>query len=194
MSIYSQFHIKVMFADDNKTLFPLPLECREEVTFEVDETKLKDYLSALLGSYLDDGEQPFCFFIREMLADGASGREWLYYGDELLGTDSDSATEESCRPIFKEQDVVHVVYDDRLTAGIIVSHLPNEDAYKLLIDNGDEMLSLVKTPSSRVPPIRLEYHLPRPLMGFLLQHFRTLANIKKPPRHKVGRKLPYLSG
>ena len=111
-----------------------------------------------------------------MLADGASGREWLYYGDELLGTDSDSATEESCRPIFKEQDVVHVIYDDRLTAGIIVSHLPNEDAYKLLIDNGDGMLSLVQTPSSLVLSIRWEYHLPHPLMGFLHQHFRTLAN------------------
>ena len=176
MSSYLRLQIKVMFADDNKNLFPLPLECREEVTLDGEETKLKDYLSALHGSYLDDGEQPFCFFIREMLADGASGREWLYYEDELLGTDSDSATEESCRPIFKEQDVVHVVYDDRLTAGIIVSHLPNENVYKLLIDNGDGMLSLVKTPSSRVLPIRWEYHLPRPLMGFLNQHFRTLAN------------------
>ena len=176
MSNYSQFQIKVMFADDNKNLFPLPLECQEVVAFEADETRLKDYLSALLGSYLDDGERPFCFFIREMLADGASGREWLYYGDELLGTDSDSATERSCRPAFKEQEVVHVVYDDRLTAGIVVSHLPNEDAYKLLIDNGDGMLSLAQIPSSRVLPIRWEYHLPRPLMGFLRQYFRTLAN------------------
>lgn len=176
MSIYSQFQIKVMFATDNKNLFPLPLECREVISFEADKTKLKDYLSALLGSYLDDGERPFCFFIREMLADGTSGREWLYYGDELLGADSDSATEESCRPIFKEQDVVHVVYDDRLTAGIVVLHLPNENAYKLLIDNGDGMLSLVQTPFTRVLPIRWEYHLPRPLMGFLNQHFRILAN------------------
>ncbi len=177
MSIYSQFQIKVMFADDNKNLFPLHLECREVVTFEADETRLKDYLSALLGSYLDDGERPFCFFIREMLADGASGREWLYYGDELLGTDSDcSTTEESCRPIFKEQDVVHVVCDDYLTAGIVVSHLPEEDAYKLLIDNGYGMLSLAQMPSSRVLPIRWEYHLPRPLTGFLRQHCRTLAN------------------
>ena len=111
-----------------------------------------------------------------MLADGASGREWLYYGDELLGTDSDSATEESCRPAFKEQDVAHVVEDDRLTAGIIVSHLPNEDAYKLLIDNGDGMLSLAQISPSRVHPIRWEYHLPHPLMGFLYQHFRTLTN------------------
>jgi hypothetical protein len=111
-----------------------------------------------------------------MLADGASGREWLYYGDELLGTDPDNATERSCRPAFKEQEVVHVVCDDRLTAGIVVSHLPNEDAYKLLIDNGDGMLSLAQIPSSRVLPIRWEYHLPRPLMGFLRQHFRTLAN------------------
>ena len=165
-----------MFADDNKNLFPLPLECREEVTFEADKTKLKDYLSALLGSYLDDGEQPFCFFIKEMLAEGASGREWLYYGDGLLGTDSDSATEESYRPIFKVQDVVHVVCDDYLTAGIVVSHLPEEDAYKLLIDNGDGMLSLTQISSLRILPIRWEYHLPRPLMGFLRQYFRTLAN------------------
>ena len=170
------FNIKVMFADDNKNLFPLPLECREEVTFEADKTKLNDYLSALLGSYLDDGERPFCFFIREMLADGTSGREWLYYGDELLGTYSDNATEGCCRPIFKEQDVVHVVCDDYLTAGIVVSYIPKEDAYKLLIDNGDGMLSLVKTPSSQVLPIRWEYHLPHPLMGFLNQHFRTLVN------------------
>ena len=176
MSIYSQFQIKVMFADDNKNLFPLPLECREEVTFEVDETKLKDYLSALLGSYLDDGERPFCFFIGEMLADGASGREWLYYGDELLGTYSDNTAEGCCRPAFIEQDVVHVVYDDRLTAGIVVSHLPEEDAYKLLIDNGDGMLSLAQTPSSRVLHIRWEYHLPCPLLGFLRQHFRKLTN------------------
>ena len=170
------FNIKVMFADDNKNLFPLPLECREVITFEGNETKLKDYLSALLGSYLDDGERPFCFFIKEMLADGASGREWLYYGDELLGTDSDNAAEGCCRPIFKEQDVVHVVCDDYLTAGIVVSYIPKEDAYKLLIDNGDGMLSLAQIPSSRVLPIRWEYHLPRPLMGFLRQHFRTLAN------------------
>ena len=176
MSIYSQFQIKVMFADDNKNLFPLPLECREVITFEGNETKLKDYLSALLGSYLDDSERPFCFFIREMLANGTSGREWLYYGDELLGTDSDSAAEGCCRPVFNEQDVVHVVYDDRLTAGIVVSHLPNENAYKLLADNGDGMLSLVQTPSSRVLPIRWEYHLPRPLMGFLRQYFKTLTN------------------
>ena len=176
MSIYSQFQIKVMFADDNKNLFPLPLECREEVSFEADKTKLKDYLSALLGSYLDDGERPFCFFIGEMLADGASGREWLYYGDELLGTYSDNATERSCRSAFKEQDVVHAVYDDRLTAGIVVSYIPKEDAYKLLADNGDGMLSLAQIPSLRVLPIRWEYHLPRPLMGFLRQHFRTLAN------------------
>lgn len=176
MSIYSQFQIKVMFADDNKNLFPLPLECREEVSFEADKTKLKDYLSALLGSYLDDGKRPFCFFIKEMSADGASGREWLYYGEGLLGTDSDNAAEDCCRPIFNEQDVVHVVCDDYLTAGIVVSYIPKEDAYKLLIDNGDGMLSLVKTPSSRVLPIRWEYHLPRPLMGFLRQHFRTLAN------------------
>ena len=176
MSIYSQFQIKVMFADDNKNIFPLPLECREVISFETDKTKLKDYLSALLGSYLDDGEQPFCFFIKEMLADGASRREWLYYGDELLGTDSDRATEESCRPVFNEQDVVHVVYDDLLKAGIVVSYIPKEDAYKLLIDNGDGMLSLVQTPFSRVLPIRWEYHLPRPLMGFLRQQFRTLTN------------------
>ena len=176
MSGYSQFHIKVMFADDNKNLFPLPLECREEVTFEADETRLKDYLSALLGSYLDDGEQPFCFFIREMSADGASGREWLYYGDEMLGGYSDSAIKCSSCPVFKAQDVVHVVCDDYLTAGIVVSYIPKEDAYKLLIDNGDGMLSLVQTPSSRVLHIRWEYHLPRPLLGFLRQHFRTLAN------------------
>ena len=176
MSIYSQFQIKVMFADDNKNLFPLPLECREEVSLDVEETKLKDYLSALLGSYLDDGERPFCFFIREMLTDGASGREWLYYGDELSGTYSDSETEGCCRPAFKEQDVVHVVCDDYLTAGIVVSYIPKEDAYKLLIDNGDGMLSLVQIPISRVLPIRWEYHLPYPLMGFLHQHFRTLAN------------------
>jgi len=170
------FNVKVMFADDNKNLFPLPLECREEVTLDGEETKLKDYLSALLSSYLDDGERPFCFFIREMLADGTSGREWLYYGDELLGTYSDNATEGCCRPIFKEQDVVHVVCDDYLTAGVVVSHLPEMNAYKLLIDNGDGMLSLVQTPSSRVLPIRWEYHLPRPLMGFLRQHCRTLVN------------------
>ena len=176
MSNHLRLQIKVMFADDNKNLFPLPLECREEVAFEADETRLKDYLSALLGSYLDDGERPFCFFIREMLADGASGREWLYYGDELLGMYSGNATERSCRPAFKEQEVVHVVCDDYLTAGIIVSHLPEEDAYKLLIDNGDGMLSLAQIPSSRVLPIRWEYHLPRPLMGFLRQYFRTLAN------------------
>ena len=178
MSIYSQFQIKVMFADDNKNLFPLPLECREVISFEADKTRLKDYLSALLGSYLDDGERPFCFFIREMSAEGVSGREWLYYGDEMLGAYSVSAAEESCRHIFKAQDVVHVVYDDCLTAGIVVSHLPEEDAYKLLIDNGDGdgMLSLAQTPSSRVLPIRWEYHLPRPLPGFLRQHFRTLAH------------------
>ena len=140
------------------------------------ETKLKDYLSALLGSYLDDGERPFCFLIREMLADGVYGREWLYYGDELVGTDLDSATEESCRPAFKEQDVVHVIYNDYLTAGIVVSHLPEEDAYKLLIDNGDGMLSLTQISSLRILHIRWEYHLPRPLMGFLHQHFRRLAN------------------
>ena len=176
MSIYSQFQIKVMFADDNKNLFPLPLECREVITFEGNETKLKDYLSALLGSYLDDGERPFCFFIREMSADGASGREWLYYGDEMLGAYSDSATECSSHPVFKAQDVVHVVYEDYLTAGVVVSYLPEEDAYKLLIDNGDGMLSLAQTPPSRVLPIRWEYHLPRPLLGFLRQHFRTLTN------------------
>ena len=176
MSIYSQFQIKVMFADDNKNLFPLPLECREEVSLMVDKTKLKDYLSALLGSYLDDGERPFCFFISEMLADGASGREWLYYGDELLGMYSGNATEGCCRPIFKVQDVVHVVCDDYLMAGIVVSYIPKEDAYKLLIDNGDGMLSLVKTPSSRILPIRWEYHLPHPLLGFLRQHCRTLAH------------------
>ena len=176
MSGYSQFHIKVMFADDNKNLFPLPLECREEVTFEADEAELRGYLSALLGSYLDDGEQPFCFFIREMSAEGASGLEWLYYGDELLGAYSVSAAEDSCRHIFKAQDVVHVVYDDRLAAGVVVSYLPEEDAYKLLIDNGDGMLSLAQAPSSRVLPIRWEYHLPRPLMSFLLQHFRKMTN------------------
>ena len=176
MSSYSQFYIKVMFADDNKNLFPLPLECREEVTFEADEAELRGYLSALLGSYRDDGGQPFCFFIREISADGASGREWLYYGDEMLGGYSDSATKCSSHTAFKAQDVVHVVYDDRLTAGIVVSHLPEEDAYKLLIDNGDGMLSLAQTPSSRVLPIRWEYHLPHPLLGFLRQHFRTLTN------------------
>ena len=176
MSSYLRLQIKVMFADGNKNLFPLTLECREEVTFEADKTKLKDYLSALLGSYLDDGERPFCIFIREMLADGVYGREWLYYGDGVLGMYSDSATERSCHPVFKEQDVVHVVYDDYLTAGVVVSHLPEMNAYKLLIDNGDGMLSLVQTPSSRVLPIRWEYHLPRPLMGFLRQHFRTLTN------------------
>ncbi len=170
------FNIKVMFTDDNKNLFPLPLGCREVVTFEADETRLKDYLSALLGSYLDDSERPFCFFIREMLANGASGREWLYYGDELLGTDSDSGAEGCCRPVFNEQDVVHVVCDDYLTAGIVVSYIPKEDAYKLLIDNGDGMLSLAQIPTSRVLPIRWEYHLPRPLIGLLRQHFRTLAN------------------
>lgn len=176
MSSCSQFQIKVMFADDNKNLFPLPLECREEVAFEADKTELKGYLSALLGSYRDDGEQPFCIFIREISADGTSGREWLYYGDEMLGGYPDSATKCSSRPVFKAQEVVHIVYEDRLTAGVVVSHLPNENAYKLLIDNGDGMLSLAQTPSSRVLPIRWEYHLPRPLHGFLRQHFRTLAN------------------
>ena len=171
-----QFYIRVMFADENKNLFPLPLECREVVTFEADETKLKDYLSALLGSYRDDGEQPFCFFIREMLADGASGREWLYYGEELLGAYSVGAADESCHPVFKAQEVVHVANDDHLTAGIVVSHLPNENTYKLLIANGDEMLSSAQIPSSRVLPIRWEYHLPRPLLGFLRQQLRTLRS------------------
>lgn len=176
-----QLCIRVMFADENKNLFPLPLKCREELTIEASRTELRGYLSALLGSYLDDGEQPFCFFIREMSADDASGREWLYYGEELLGAYSDSGCSDSvaeggCRPAFKEQEVVHVVYDDHLTAGIVVSHLPNENAYKLLIDNGDGMLSSTQIPSSLVLPIRWEYHLPRPLMDFLRQHFRTLAN------------------
>lgn len=176
MSSCSQFQIKVMFADDNKTLFPLPLVCREEVTFEADEAELRDYLSALLGSYRDDGELPFCFFIREMSVEGARGREWLYYGDEMLGAYSVSAAEDSCRHIFKAQDVVHVVYDDYLTAGVVVSYLPEEDAYKLLIDNGDRLLSLAQAPSSRVLPIRWEYHLPCPLLGFLRQYFRKLAH------------------
>lgn len=171
-----QFYIRVMFADENKNLFPLPLVCREELTIEASRAELKGYLSALLGSYLDDGEQPFCFFIREMLADDAHEREWLYYGYELLGTDSDSTTGGGCRHIFKAQKVVHVANDDHLTAGIVVSHLPNENAYKLLIDNGDEMLSSAQIPSSRVLPIRWEYHLPRPLMGFLRQQFRTLRS------------------
>lgn len=171
-----QFYIRVMFADENKNLFPLPLVCREELTIEASRAELKGYLSALLGSYLDDGEQPFCFFIREMLADGASGREWLYYGDEMLGAYSDSATGGGCRHIFKAQEVVHVANDDHLTAGIVVSHLPNENAYKLLIDNGDGMLSSAQIPSSRVLPIRWEYHLPRPLLGFLRQQLRTLRS------------------
>lgn len=164
-----------MEAYDNKNLFPLPLECREEVAFEGSETEAKNYLSALLGSYHDDGEQPFCFRIREMEADGANTREWLYYGDELCA-DSESATEHSCHPRFKEQDIVHVVCDDYLTAGIVVSHSPKEDAYKLLIDKGDGMLSAAQIPSSLILPIRWEYHLPRSLMGFLRQHFRALAN------------------
>lgn len=176
MSGYSQFHIKIMFADDNKSLFPLPLVCREVISFEADETELKGYLSAQLGSYRDDGEQPFCLFIREMLADGASGREWLYYGDEMLDGYSDSTIKCSSRPVFKAQEVVHVVYDDYITAGVVVSYLSEENAYKLLIDNGDGMLSLAQAPSSRVLPIRWEYHLPHPLMGFLRQHFRTLAH------------------
>ena len=176
MSSYLRLQIKVMFADRNKNLFPLPLECREEVSLDGEETKLKDYLSALLGSYLDDGEQPFCFFIREMLAGKAGGREWLYYSEELLGTYSDNAADGSCRHAFKEQEVVHVVCDDYLTAGIVVSYIPKKDAYKLLIDNGDGMLSLAQIPSTRVLPIRWEYHLPHSLMGFLHQHFRTLAN------------------
>jgi hypothetical protein len=94
----------------------------------------------------------------------------------MLDGYSDGAIKCSSRPVFKAQDVVHVVYDDYLTAGVVVSHLPEEDAYKLLIDNGDGVLSLAQTPSSRVLPIRWEYHLPRPLLGFLRQHFRTLAH------------------
>ena len=93
-----------------------------------------------------------------------------------MSTYSDNAAEESCRPIFNEQDVVHVVCDDYLTAGIVVSYIPKEDAYKLLADNGDGMLSLAQISSSRVLPIRWEYHLPHPLMGLLRQHFRTLAH------------------
>ena len=136
----TMYRIKVMFADNDNNLFPKPLECREEILLPIAADGLKSRLCEYWDTYLDsDAPYPMCFIVQEIplfsaIRPGASIREWIYKGDCLLSEslccNNFGAEKFMGRPAelirFKEGDLVNIVYDDCLSAGIVVSSPPTD--------------------------------------------------------------------
>ena len=136
----TMYRVKVMFADEDNNLFPKPLECREEILLPIQPEGLKSKLCEWWDDYLD-GEAPYpmCFIVQEIplfsaIRPDAHIREWIYKGNCLLSESlccHNYGTEKFMgRPAelirFKEGDLVNIVYDDKLSAGIVVLTPPTD--------------------------------------------------------------------
>lgn len=134
------FRVKVMFADEDNNLFPKPLECSEEILLPVTAEELEGRLHDLWDMYLESyAPYPLCFIVQEVPAFaefrvGAFIREWIYKGGRLLSESlcchNYGAEKFMGRPAelirFKDGDVVNIVYDDRLSAGMVLSKPPTD--------------------------------------------------------------------
>lgn len=140
ISAPTMYRVKVMFADEDNNLFPKPLECREEILLPVTSEGLKSKLCEWWDAYLDgETPHPMCFIVQEIplfaaIRPDAHIREWIYKGNCLLSESlccHNYGTEKFMgRPAelirFKEGDLVNIVYDDRLSAGLILSTPPTD--------------------------------------------------------------------
>lgn len=134
------YRVKVMFADEDNNLFPKPLECREEILLPIAADRLKSRLCEYWDAYLDsDAPYPMCFIVQEVplfsaIKPDAHIREWIYKGacllSESLCCHNYGAEKFMGRPAelirFQEGDLVNIVYDDCLSAGIVVSSPPTD--------------------------------------------------------------------
>ena len=136
----TMYRVKVMFADEDNNLFPKPLECREEILLPIQPEGLKSKLCEWWDDYLD-GEAPYpmCFIVQEIplfsaIRPDAHIREWIYKGNCLLSESlccHNYGTEKFMgRPAelirFKEGDLVNIVYDDKLSAGLVLATPPTD--------------------------------------------------------------------
>lgn len=134
------FRVKVMFSSADNNLFPKPLECRKEILLPVTQEELASKLEEWWDAYMDD-EAPFpmCFIVQEVPAftdyrTGAHIREWIYEGgcfvSESLCCHNYGREKFMGRPAelirFKEGDLVNIVYDDKLSAGLVLTTPPTD--------------------------------------------------------------------
>lgn len=136
----TMYRVKVMFTDEDNNLFPKPLECREEILLPIAANELKGKLSEWWDTYLDSGTPyPMCFIVQDIplfsaISPNAHIREWIYKGNCLLSESlcchnygAEKFMGRSAELIrFKEGDLVNIVYDDCLSAGIVVSSPPTD--------------------------------------------------------------------
>lgn len=136
----TMYRVKVMFADEDNNLFPKPLECCEEILLPIPPEELTNKLCEWWDNYLDgDAPYPMCFIVQEIplfaaIKPNAHIREWIYKGNCLLSESLcclNYGTEKFMgRPTelirFKEGDLVNIVYDDKLSAGIVASTPPTD--------------------------------------------------------------------
>ena len=134
------FRVKVMFSNADNNLFPKPLECREEILLPVTQEELASKLEEWWDAYMDDdATYPLCFIVQEVPAftdyrTGAHIREWIYEGgcftSESLCCHNYGCEKFMGRPTelirFKEGDLVNIIYDDKLSAGLVLTTPPTD--------------------------------------------------------------------
>ena len=134
------FRVKVMYCAEDNNLFPKPLECREEIFLPVSQEELENRLCERWDMYLDSWEPyPLCFIVQEVptfteIRTDAHIREWIYEGGRLVSESlcchnygREKFMGRSAELIrFKGGDLVNIVYNDKLSAGIVVSTPPTD--------------------------------------------------------------------
>lgn len=126
------YRIRIAILDDESTHIPRYFKGVEEVYIMGDEKDLPDRLDYWQECYLEDREQPL-FIVHELpmysiMKQSAHLRERIYDGKELLSESlcayNDSKEIFLGRPqdkiLFNKGDIVTIVNDDSLTAGIIL--------------------------------------------------------------------------
>ena len=133
------FRVKVMFSNADNNLFPKPLECREEILLPIKQEELASRLDEWWDAYMDDAPTPICFIVQEVPAfsnfrTGAHIREWIYEGgcfiSESLCCNDYGREKFMGRPAelirFTDGDLVNIVYDDKLSAGLVITTPPTD--------------------------------------------------------------------
>ena len=161
------YRVRVAILDDESTHIPRYFKGVEEVYIMGDEKDLPDRLDYWQECYLEDREQPL-FIVHELpmysiMKQSAHLRERIYDGKELLSESlcayNDSKEIFLGRPkdkiLFNKGDIVTIVNDDSLTAGIILRQPLSEEEMAIRFDaHRDEMLKEIN-PNSETAEWRI---------------------------------------
>lgn len=140
------YRVRIAILDYESSHMPRYFKDIEEVYMRGNEQELPDRLDYWQECYLEDREQPL-FIVHELpmysiMKQTANLREWIYDGKELLSESlcayNDANEIFLGRPkdktLYKKGDIVTIVNDDSLTAGIILRQPLSEEEMAIRFD------------------------------------------------------------